>query len=90
MRSLNPTALLILYNPYYESSVIQSHLEILKSHGSVAFGKIKSKMRAQEPKAQAEPSAPAQILEHLAPPLPAPSGSSLSLALLGRVLYSSF
>lgn len=59
----NPTALLILYNPYYESSVIQSHLEILKSHGSVAFGKIKSKMRAQEPKAQAEPSAPAQILE---------------------------
>ena len=63
MRSLNPTALLILYNPYYESSVIQSHLEILKSHGSVAFGKIKSKMRAQEPHTQAEPSAPAQILE---------------------------
>lgn len=75
--SLAPTALLILYNPYYESSVIQSHLAILKAQGSVAFGKVKSKMRApeastkctqtpqesQDTPAQAEPSAPAQILE---------------------------
>ena len=59
------TALLILYNPYYESSVIQSHLEILKAQGSVSFGKVKSKMRAQEPSEQPtqEPSTPAQILE---------------------------
>lgn len=59
------TALLILYNPYYESSVIQSHLEILKAQGSVSFGKVKSKMRAQEPSEQPtqEPSKPAQILE---------------------------
>lgn len=63
--STNPTALLILYNPYYESSVIQSHLEILKAQGSVAFGKIRSKMRTQEPREQPtqEPSTPAQILE---------------------------
>lgn len=63
--STNPTALLILYNPYYESSVIQSHLEILKAQGSVSFGKVKSKMRAQEPSEQPtqEPSTPAQILE---------------------------
>lgn len=59
------TALLILYNPYYESSVIQSHLAILKAQGSVSFGKVKSKMRAQEPSEQPtqEPSKPAQILE---------------------------
>lgn len=59
------TALLILYNPYYESSVIQSHLEILKAQGSVSFGKIRSKMRAQEPSEQPtqEPSTPAQIPE---------------------------
>lgn len=61
--STNPTALLILYNPYYESSVIQSHLEILKAQGSVSFGKVKSKMRTPKPHAQAEPSKPAQILE---------------------------
>ncbi len=42
---MNTTALLILYNPYYQSDVIESHLETLKLHGKVAFGKIKSKMR---------------------------------------------
>ena len=59
------TALLILYNPYYENNVIESHLAILKAQGSVAFGKIRSKMRAQEPSEQPtqEPSTPAQILE---------------------------
>ncbi|WP_290946429.1 HP0729 family protein [Helicobacter sp.] len=59
----NPTALLILYNPYYENNVIESHLAILKAQGKVAFGKVKSKMRAPKPHAQAEPSKPAQILE---------------------------
>lgn len=59
----NPTALLILYNPYYESSVIQSHLEILKAQGSVSFGKVKSKMRAQEPREQPTQEPSAQILE---------------------------
>lgn len=42
---MNTTALLILYNPYYQNDVIESHLEILKLHGKVSFGKIKSKMR---------------------------------------------
>lgn len=42
---MNIVALLILYNPYYQSDVIESHLEILKTHGKVAFGKVKSKMR---------------------------------------------
>ncbi|MCX2716132.1 ATP-binding protein [Helicobacter sp. MIT 21-1697] len=36
---------LILYNPYYESNVIGKHLEILKSQGQVAFGKVRSKLR---------------------------------------------
>ena len=57
------TALLILYNPYYESSVIQSHLEILKAQGSVSFGKVKSKMRAQEPSEQPTQEPSAQIPE---------------------------
>lgn len=35
--------LLTLYNPYYEDQVIESHLEILKKNGKVAFGKLKSK-----------------------------------------------
>ena len=36
---------LILYNPYYQSDVIEQHLKILISKGKVAFGKIKSKRR---------------------------------------------
>ncbi len=42
---MDNVALLILYNPYYQDDVIESHLEVLKKHGKVAFGKIKSKMR---------------------------------------------
>ena len=37
--------LLILYNPYYQANVIESHLEVLKSQGAVAFGKIRSKLK---------------------------------------------
>ena len=37
--------ILILYNPYYQKDVIEQHLEILKNKGSVAFGKVKSKIR---------------------------------------------
>ena len=37
--------LLILYNPYYQSDVIESHLEILKQRHKVAFGKVKSHLR---------------------------------------------
>ena len=37
--------ILILYNPYYQSNVIEQHLKILISKGEVAFGKIKSKRR---------------------------------------------
>ena len=33
---------LILYNPYYQSDVIEQHLKILNDKGKVAFGKIKS------------------------------------------------
>ncbi len=36
--------MIILYNPYYQSEVIESHLEILKNESKVAFGKIKSKL----------------------------------------------
>ena len=37
--------ILILYNPYYQSDVIEQHLKILNDKGKVAFGKIKSKRR---------------------------------------------
>ena len=37
--------ILILYNPYYQSNVIEQHLKILIAKGKVAFGKIKSKRR---------------------------------------------
>lgn len=37
--------LLILYNPYYQSSVIEEHLAVMKAHGQVAFGKVRSKLK---------------------------------------------
>lgn len=37
--------LLILYNPYYQSNVIKEHLAVLKTHGQVAFGKVRSKLK---------------------------------------------
>lgn len=37
--------LLILYNPYYQSNVIEEHLAVLKAHGQVAFGKVRSKLK---------------------------------------------
>ncbi len=37
--------ILILYNPYYNSKVIEEHLELLRENGIVAFGKLKSKLR---------------------------------------------
>lgn len=36
--------LLILFNPYYQKDVIDSHVAILKERGAVGFGKIKSKL----------------------------------------------
>ncbi|MGX3045239.1 HP0729 family protein [Helicobacter sp. T3_23-1056] len=39
------TNLLILYNPYYQDTVIESHLEVLKQNGKVAFGKVRSKLK---------------------------------------------
>lgn len=36
--------LLILFNPYYQKDVIDSHIAILKERGVVGFGKIKSKL----------------------------------------------
>ncbi|MGX2971111.1 HP0729 family protein [Helicobacter sp. T3_23-1059] len=39
------TNLLILYNPYYQDTVIESHLEVLKQKGKVAFGKVRSKLK---------------------------------------------
>lgn len=36
--------LLILFNPYYQKDVIDSHIAILKERGAVGFGKIKSKL----------------------------------------------
>ncbi|WP_434579795.1 ATP-binding protein [Sulfurimonas sp. NW15] len=40
--------ILVLYNPYYQENVIEQHLEILKNNGSVAFGKLRSKLRDYE------------------------------------------
>lgn len=39
------TDLLILYNPYYQSNVVEAHLEVLKAQGQVAFGKVRSKLK---------------------------------------------
>jgi len=38
--------LLILYNPYYQKNVIKEHLEVLLENEEVAFGKLKSKLKA--------------------------------------------
>lgn len=38
-------SLLILYNPYYQHNIIESHIEILRKEGLVAFGKVKSKLK---------------------------------------------
>lgn len=41
-------SLLILYNPYYQHNIIESHIEILRKEGLVAFGKVKSKLKNVE------------------------------------------
>lgn len=46
--------LLILYNPYYQSDVIESHLEILKQKHKVAFGKVKSHLRTASSSSKTE------------------------------------
>lgn len=40
--------LLILYNPYYQSDVVEQHLKVLIEHEKVAFGKVRSKLKSQE------------------------------------------
>lgn len=40
--------LLILYNPYYQTNVVEQHLAILCDKGRVAFGKVKSKLSDKE------------------------------------------
>ena len=40
--------LIILYNPYYQNDVIDQHLKLLIKNGKVAFGKIKSKLKASD------------------------------------------
>ena len=37
--------LLILFNPYYQSDVVEQHLKLLIENEKVAFGKIKSKLK---------------------------------------------
>lgn len=38
--------LLILYNPYYQTDVIEQHVKFLRENETVAFGgKVRSKMR---------------------------------------------
>lgn len=37
--------LIILYNPYYQADVIDTHLSLLNDNGKVAFGKIESKIK---------------------------------------------
>lgn len=39
--------LVVLYNPYYNETVIEDHLKVLKEKGYVLFGKIKSKNNTQ-------------------------------------------
>lgn len=38
--------LVILYNPYYQSDVIEQHLAVLREKQKVAFGKVRSKIKA--------------------------------------------
>ena len=40
--------LVILYNPYYQSDVIEQHVQVLINKEQVAFGKIRSKIKAVE------------------------------------------
>lgn len=40
--------LIILYNPYYQSDVIEQHLKILIDKEKVAFGKVRSKLNVIE------------------------------------------
>lgn len=40
--------ILILYNPYYNKTVIEDHLALLKENNITAFGKVRSKLRDQE------------------------------------------
>jgi hypothetical protein len=40
--------LLILFNPYYQSDVIEQHLKLLIQNEQVAFGKIRSKLKNEE------------------------------------------
>jgi len=40
--------ILILYNPYYNKTVIEDHLSLLKENGVTAFGKVRSKLNDQE------------------------------------------
>jgi len=40
--------LIILYNPYYQNDVIEQHLKLLIKNEKVAFGKIKSKLKASD------------------------------------------
>ncbi|VDH01842.1 ATP-binding protein [Helicobacter pametensis] len=41
--------LLILFNPYYQKDVIDSHIAILKDRGAVGFGKIRSSLASLSP-----------------------------------------
>ncbi len=40
--------LVILYNPYYQNDVIEQHVQVLINKEHVAFGKIRSKIKAVE------------------------------------------
>jgi len=37
--------LIVLYNPYYNETTIEDHLDVLNENGLVAFGKVLSKLR---------------------------------------------
>lgn len=40
--------ILILYNPYYQSDVIEQHLQIMIDNEQVAFGKVRSKLNTTQ------------------------------------------
>lgn len=46
--------ILILFNPYYQKGVIEEHLKILQDQNSVAFGKVRSKLKNMQNPSQSE------------------------------------
>ena len=63
---------LILFNPYYQKDVIDSHIAVLKEKGAVGFGKIKSSLTSLSSPKELDwdnfygisPTSPLQLFSH--------------------------